>query len=298
MMIFDSKTQGVKEVFYDSLTENNIRLLIQREDLNNRYCSGNKLWKLKYNLLEAKRLNKKSILTFGGAYSNHIVATAYACHYLGFQSLGIIRGEEKEQLNPSLKLAQRFGMQFQYIDRQSYRSKNYNDWQIKYPSSYVIPEGGANELAVKGCSEMINEINFDLVCVPVGTGGTLAGVVKAIKPNQTALGFSSLKNGQFNNEVVAQYVNSSNWSIECKYHFGGYAKINKELIDFINEFKKQFSVPLDPIYTGKMFYGIFDMIKQNKFEKNTTILAIHTGGLQAINGMNERIKSKGWKIEY
>ena len=191
-------------------------------------------------------------------------------------------------------------MKFYFVDRTSYRNKNDIDWQHKFPSAYLLPEGGTNHLAVKGCREMLYYNKFDVVCVPVGTGGTLAGVINGLQNHQQAIGFSSLKNGCFLNDIVNKYVSTfnSNWAIQTDYHFGGYAKLNIELIEFMNTFKKKYSIQLDPIYTAKMIYGIFDMIKKDSFKSNSIILAIHTGGLQGIEGMNQRIKSKGWHIDY
>jgi 1-aminocyclopropane-1-carboxylate deaminase len=144
---------------------------------------------------------------------------------------------------------------------------------------------------------MISFKEFDMVCVPVGTGGTLSGIIRSLKPSQHAIGFSSLKGGGFLNDEVKKYVDHSNWSIQFDYHFGGYAKINLELVSFMNEFKRNFSIQLDPVYTAKMFYGIFDMIKNEQIRSNSTILAVHTGGTQGIEGMNQRIQSKEWKID-
>jgi 1-aminocyclopropane-1-carboxylate deaminase len=258
---------------------------------------GNKWWKLRYNLIEAIREKHNKVLTFGGAFSNHIVATASACNRMGLKSIGIIRGDSTDKLNPSLIRAQNDGMELFFVDRQIYRNKSNIDWKSIYGDHYLIPEGGTNELAVSSCEEMISFKEFDMVCVPVGTGGTLSGIIRSLKPSQHAIGFSSLKGGGFLNDEVKKYVDHSNWSIQFDYHFGGYAKINLELVSFMNEFKRDFSIQLDPVYTAKMFYGIFDMIKNEQIRSNSTILAVHTGGTQGIEGMNQRIQSKEWKID-
>lgn len=289
--------QDIQEIHSAFLHSKKVRLLVQREDLNDPYCMGNKWWKLRYNLIEAIREKHNKVLTFGGAFSNHIVATASACNRMGLKSIGIIRGDSTDKLNPSLIRAQNDGMELFFVNRQIYRNKSNIDWKSIYGDHYLIPEGGTNELAVSSCEEMISFKEFDMVCVPVGTGGTLSGIIRSLKPSQHAIGFSSLKGGGFLNDEVKKYVDHSNWSIQFDYHFGGYAKINLELVSFMNEFKREFSIQLDPVYTAKMFYGIFDMIKNEQIRSNSTILAVHTGGTQGIEGMNQRIQSKEWKID-
>jgi 1-aminocyclopropane-1-carboxylate deaminase len=289
--------QDIQEIHSAFLHSKKVRLLVQREDLNDPYCMGNKWWKLRYNLIEAIREKHNKVLTFGGAFSNHIVATASACNRMGLKSIGIIRGDSTDKLNPSLIRAQNDGMELFFVDRQIYHNKSNIDWKSIYGDHYLIPEGGTNELAVSSCEEMISFKEYDMVCVPVGTGGTLSGIIRSLKPSQHAIGFSSLKGGGFLNDEVKKYVDHSNWSIQFDYHFGGYAKINLELVSFMNEFKRDFSIQLDPVYTAKMFYGIFDMIKNEQIRSNSTILAVHTGGTQGIEGMNQRIQSKEWKID-
>ncbi|MBL6657544.1 MAG: pyridoxal-phosphate dependent enzyme [Flavobacteriales bacterium] len=297
-MFSEDKKQIIVELHSPLLSSKGVKLLVQREDMNDSDCMGNKWWKLKYNLSKAIELKNDTVVTFGGAFSNHIVATASACQRMGLNSIGIIRGEESSKQNPTLKRAASFGMKFKFIDREYYRRKESVDWSQEYQNSYIVPEGGTNELAVKGCAEMLQDVDFDTVCVPVGTGGTLSGIVNALKGNQFALGFSSLKGGVFLIETINEYASSKNWKLNTDYHFRGYAKISEELITFMNAFKEQHSIVLDPVYTAKMFYGIFDMLKRDLIIPNSTILAIHTGGTQGIEGMNERIKSKGWKIDF
>ena len=289
--------QEIQELNSPILRSKNVKLLVQREDQNDLSCMGNKWWKLRYNLAEAIQQKHHTVLTFGGAFSNHIVATASACNNLGLKSIGVIRGEKKECLNPSLQRAVNDGMQLHYVDRATYRLKTTEDWSTIFGECYLIPEGGTNELAVSSCEEMLQFKAFDLVCVPVGTGGTLSGIIRSLNPHQKAIGFSSLKGGDFLVDEVKQYVNSSNWTIQSDYHFGGYAKVNEDLINFMNTFKQSHSIQLDPIYTAKMFYGIFDMIKKGEISSNSTILAVHTGGTQGIEGMNQRLLLKEWKID-
>lgn len=288
----------ITEIKFSELDSLGAQLFIKREDLIHDYISGNKYRKLKYNLLDARKGKKDTLLTFGGAYSNHIAAVSYAGKKYKFTTVGIIRGEElKDKIseNPTLSFAQNQGMEFIFIDRESYRNKTNDkiqDFLDTHKNTYIIPEGGTNYLAVKGCEEIIKEkdTDFDFICCSVGTGGTLAGIVRASAKNQKVIGFSALK-GTFQTTTIKKYTSRTNFFITDDYCFGGYAKINKDLITFINTFKKQFNIQLDPVYTGKMMYGILDMIKAGKIPENSRILAIHTGGLQGIAGMNKRIKS-------
>ena len=282
------------------LDEKKITLFVKREDTIHPLISGNKYRKLKYNIKEAKKENLATLLTFGGAYSNHIAATAFAGKKEGFRTIGIIRGEElaaKWESNPTLKLAKEHGMEFHFISRDEYRNKNEldfsNELKEKFGSFFTIPEGGTNNLAVKGCEEILtgDDAKFDVICSCVGTGGTLAGLSNSVNTNQTVLGFPALK-GDFLKNDIRKFANSENWKLISDYHFGGYAKVNAELISFINNFKKETKIQLDPIYTGKLFYGLLDLISKNYFKKGTRILAIHTGGLQGISGMNMVLKKK------
>lgn len=281
--------------------EANIRLFIKREDLIHPFISGNKYRKLKYNIKEAKLLKKQTLLTFGGAFSNHIAATAYAGKLFGFKTIGVIRGEElktKILTNSTLKFAQENGMQFHFVTRKNFRHKTarlfIESLKDNYGDFYLIPEGGTNELAVKGCEEILNksDTQFKYICTCVGTGGTISGLINASNNQQKIVGFPALK-GDFLTEEICKFAKQTNWQLVNDYHFGGYAKINTDLITFINDFKLQYNIALDPVYTGKMLYGILDMIKKNQFESNSKILAIHSGGLQGIDGMNERLNSKG-----
>ncbi|WP_081211749.1 1-aminocyclopropane-1-carboxylate deaminase/D-cysteine desulfhydrase [Salegentibacter sediminis] len=283
---------------------NNISLFIKREDQLHPEVSGNKFRKIKYNLQEALRQRKETILTFGGAYSNHITATAAVGKISGIKTIGVIRGEELgEDLpktlegNPSLKFAYSCGMQLHFISRQQYREKTTDAFQQKlrdkFGDFYMLPEGGTNELAVKGCKEILGpgDEEFDYICCAVGTGGTISGIIKASGKDQRILGFPALK-GDFLSEEIRKYTYKNNWELILNYHFGGYAKVNSELINFINKFKKKYQIPLDPIYTGKLVFGIFDQIKKGEFPAGSKILAIHTGGLQGIAGVSKALSKK------
>jgi 1-aminocyclopropane-1-carboxylate deaminase len=280
---------------------NGIELFIKREDQLHPIISGNKFRKLKYNLAEAKRLGYKKLLTFGGAFSNHIVAVAGAGKEFGFETIGIIRGEElqeKIEENPSLSVAQQFGMKLVFVSRDAYRLKEtpefIKEMKSQFGDFYLLPEGGTNELAIKGCEEILSEddIEFSHICSSIGTGGTISGIINSAASHQNIIGFSSLK-GDFLQNDIAKFANQKNWTINCEYHFGGYGKVTNELIEFINSFYKQYEIPLDPIYTGKMMFGILDLIQKDFFPPNSKILAIHTGGLQGIAGMNLKLEKSG-----
>lgn len=283
-----------------SLKNKNISLYIKREDLLHPHISGNKFRKLKYNLALAKIENKETLLTFGGAFSNHILAVAAAGKEQGFKTIGVIRGEElhnKISENPTLQKAQDFGMVFEFVGREIYRKKNNPEFiqQLleKFGDFYLIPEGGTNYLAVKGCEEIltVTDEKFDYICCAVGTGGTISGLINCSKNSQQVLGFPALKGG-FLREDICKFASKSNWNLITAYHFGGYAKVSEELILFINEFYQKHKIPLDPIYTGKMMFGVMDLITENYFPENSKILVIHTGGLQGIAGMNNLLKQK------
>lgn len=284
---------------------NGIELFIKREDELHPIISGNKFRKLKYNIQEAKRLNQDVLLTFGGAFSNHILAVAGAGAEFGFKTIGIIRGEELESKiheNPTLAKAQELGMQFHFVSRTAYRDKESSSFISflceKFGNFYLVPEGGTNDLAIKGCEEILTSEDksyFTHIACAVGTGGTISGLINSSTEKQQLIGFSSLK-GAFLSEVIRNFVVKSNWSISDAYHFGGYGKVNDELIQFLNSFYSQTSIPLDPVYTGKMVFGILDWIEKGYFPPNAKILMIHTGGLQGIKGMNFALKNKNKEI--
>ena len=285
-----------------------MEFFIKREDLIHPFVSGNKFRKLKYNLEEAKLQKNQTLLTFGGAFSNHIVATAVAGNLNGFKTIGVIRGDElgkdlEKTLdnNSTLREAHKNGMTFEFVSRESYRNKSeesfINQLKGKFEDFYLIPEGGTNELAIKGCEEILTEedANFDYICSAVGTGGTISGIINSTKKHQKVIGFPALK-GDFLEAEIRQFVKKENWSLQTNYHFGGYAKYEEELIRFINKFKKDTNILLDPIYTGKMIFGILDLIKKDKFKKGSKVLAIHTGGIQGIEGFNQKLKRKNQQI--
>ena len=282
------------------LLEKKVTLYLKREDFLHPHISGNKWRKLKYNLQEAKNQQKNTLLTFGGAYSNHIAAVAAAGQEFNFKTIGFIRGELHEPLNPTLAFAQNCGMQLHYLDRTTYRQKQGADFQEnlknQYPSAYLLPEGGTNLLAVKGCTEIISDSNipFDYICCAAGTGGTLAGIIAGLQGRGQVLGFPALKGGEFLKKGIVNLVKEfndqeyQNWQLITEFHFGGYAKVKPELLTFIKAFKENHQIQLEPIYTGKMLYGIFDLLRHDYFKPGSTVIAIHTGGLQGLVGFTER----------
>ena len=289
------------QLVVDSILDDfGIRLLVKRDDLLHEHISGNKWRKLKYNLSEAILQNHHSILTFGGAYSNHIAATSFACKKAGIESIGVIRGED-DQTNPTLKFARANGMQLHFVSREEYRRKNDEDFidelGTRFGRFFFVPEGGANGLGVRGCTEILMEVEdkFDIVCCAAGTGTTLAGLAISLKQDQKLIGFPALKGASFLEGEVKRLAQESNLRyrmLDCQlvtdYHFGGYAKLKPELLEFIDAFQNRTKIPLDPIYTGKMLFGLYDMIKQEYFERGSTILVLHTGGLQGWEGMKHR----------
>jgi 1-aminocyclopropane-1-carboxylate deaminase len=284
---------AIQEINTDFLAAHQVRLFVKREDLIHPLIKGNKWYKLKYNIQEAQNQGSTKLLTFGGAFSNHIYASASAGKIFGLQTIGIIRGEETLPLNPILSHAISCGMQISYLDRATYRYKTDLSFiqflKAQFGDFYLIPEGGTNDLAVKGTAEILQNIDtvYDYVCCACGTGGTLAGLVvseNALLQKTQIIGFSVLKGSFLAAEVekLLQSVEVSHkktWSINEAYHFGGYAKTTPILLDFVSHFNHQYQIPIEPIYTGKLFYGIFDLIKKGYFAPNSRILVIHSGGV-------------------
>ena len=284
-------------------TENirlNFQVSIKPEYLIHPTVSGNKFRKLKYNLEKVQLENYKGILTFGGAFSNHIAATASAGQELNIPTVGIIRGEElvtQIESNPTLRYAKSCGMHLEFVSRSSYNKKTDPAYLLQlletFKDYYILPEGGTNALAIKGCEEIltVKDQSFDIICCAVGTGGTIAGVINGSLLTQKIIGFPALK-GEFLKEDICKFATQSNWELWGDYHFGGYAKVDSKLIKFMNDFKLIYNIPLDPVYTAKMMYGIFEGIRSGEIPQTDKVLAIHTGGLQGIEGMNLRLKEK------
>ena len=278
-----------------------VRLLLWRDDLLNPDLPGNKARKLKYNLRQARAEGRNRLLTFGGAYSNHLAAVAAAGRLYGFETIGLVRGEAHQLLNPTLTRCRADGMQLHYLDRTTYRRRAEPAFlqalQQQYGPAYLLPEGGTNGLALRGVAELIDELRqhttFDAVAVAAGTGGTLAGLALGLAEAgypARAVGVAALKGGDFLRADVAALTQAasgralSNYELHTGYHFGGYAKLPPELRAFIQQFEADFGVLLDPIYTGKLLFGVLDLIKKGHFAAGSTVVAVHTGGLQAWAG--------------
>ncbi|HMG14469.1 MAG TPA: pyridoxal-phosphate dependent enzyme [Saprospiraceae bacterium] len=278
----------------------NIRVWIKRDDLIHPILSGNKWRKLKYNLIQARKDNIHTLVTKGGYYSNHIAAMSEAGKLFGFKTIGIIRGEQPANFGYTLKLAEQNEMELIFVSRKEFNAINENNFTTttgQIDNSSFIPDGGTNELALTGCNELVNEvldqIDFipDFWCVSVGTGGTIAGMLQAIPDESNLLGFSALKADFLKEEVLrlaGSETNKTKLTITDRFAGNGYAKITDDLIKFINTFYDKYKIPLDPVYTGKMMYGIYQLANEGYFPVGSKILAVHTGGLQGVMGYRER----------
>lgn len=274
---------------------------VKRDDLIHQIVSGNKWRKLKHNIICYTESEKKGIATFGGAHSNHIIALAFVANHLNIPSIAFIRGEKPVELSPTLKKVIELGMHIHYVQRNVYKNRNKMiSWvKINYPSFYIVPEGGANILGVKGCKEIIKEIDldFDEIYCDVGAGATLAGLVAGIKPSQFAKGIVVLKGAQYLEEevqiMIKEFDNKprKNFTLIHDYHFGGFAKKNRELEVFMKLFYDTTGIKTDPIYSGKMFYGLIKELERSTGNKKR-IIALHTGGLQGVYGYEKRYDVK------
>ena len=278
----DLRQAVVQQLTLPVLAANNVTASVLRIDKIHATVSGNKWFKLKYALQEAMEQGRQTIVTFGGAYSNHLVATAYACAQLGLQCTGIVRGEEPAQLSPTLQDCLGYGMKLQFVSRDEYREK-----MVDMPGAFIIPEGGASELGVRGAADMLELApadDYTHICCSVGTGTMMAGLINASHSCQHVVGFSALKVAA-KDSSIEQFVDETtghkrNYGFMHSYHFGGYARKTPELIHFMNDFYAQTGIPLDFVYTAKMMYGVLDLVKQRFFPKESRLLIIHSGGLQ------------------
>jgi 1-aminocyclopropane-1-carboxylate deaminase len=275
------------------LEQYQVELWIKRDDLLHPIISGNKWRKLKYILQHALSLESDTLISMGGTYSNHLHALAYVGKVLGLKTIGLIRGEQPATLTPTLQDAQHWDMELKFVSRSDYRLlrqyKQWSDLPDLKPRQYWLPEGGAQPLALKGVAELVHEIDiaYDAICVPCGTGTTLAGIVNAVTTDINVIGFAALKNAAFLTADVNALLplHTDNWHINLDYHFGGFAKTNAQLLAFIADFELKNQIPLEPVYTGKMLYGLYDLIKKQTFKQHQRIVAVHTGGLQGKRGM-------------
>jgi len=286
---------------HPAATRRGVRLLLWRDDLRHPALPGNKARKLKYNLLQARAEGHARLLTFGGAYSNHLAAVAAAGRLYGFDTLGLVRGEEHQPLNPTLAQCRTDGMALHYLDRATYRRRVepafLAEVQAQHGPAYLLPEGGTNALALRGVAELIPELrqhtDFDAVAVAAGTGGTLAGLALGLAEAgypARALGVAALKGANFLRQDIDALTQAAagrvltNYELHLGYHHGGYAKLPADLRVFIAGFQQQYRVLLDPIYTGKLLAGVLNLIEQGHFARGSTVVAVHTGGLQAWAG--------------
>ena len=279
--------------------QHGVNLLIKRDDLIHPTISGNKWRKLKYNLKHAKKSGSKLIISFGGAYSNHLHALAFAAQDVGIKVHAIVRGEY-DPLNPTIAAIKVQGVTVEFVSRLEYRQRNdaqyISQLQHKYPNATIIPEGGTNELAVQGVAELIDELpmsEIDYICVPCGSGGTTAGLLSRLPVNTKVISVPVLKNAAYLKEQIASLIRPLQWDntnllfIEG-YDFGGYGKIKPELLAFIEDFYQQTGVKIEPIYSGKMIFAICDLMSKGYFKRGSTIVLIHTGGMQGLDGMRQR----------
>lgn len=302
-LISPSPLQSINHPLF---TDKGITVSVKRDDLLHTYISGNKWRKLKFNLFEARKKEINHLISFGGAYSNHIHALAAAGFYFGFKTTAIIRGEAHYAQNPTLKQAQQWGMQLHFVTRKEYQQRTDTEYikqlQLKFPQAMIVPEGGSNTLAIDGVSELCHEINtqactrVDHVITATGSGGTLAGLIagfSAIPSNTppTITGIAVLKEAQYLKQQVSSLLAQADrsiklpWQLHTQFHGGGYAKVSPELSDFCQQFEQQVNIPIEPIYTGKMFYALLELIKQDYFARGDNIVALHTGGLQGLKGL-------------
>jgi len=282
-----------QEIDISSFTKRSVKVFVKRLDKIHSLAGGNKHYKLRYNLLRVQESGLKKIVTFGGAYSNHIAALAFAGNKYGLETIGVIRGEKITPLNYTLQQAAKNGMQLLFVNRSDYRKYTQEGVPVfeNDPSIYIIPEGGSNYEGVKGCIEIIDATDhrFSDIVIACGTGATAAGIIIASRDDQRIFGFSILNDRGFLEKNIRAWLekfeNDSkfNWEIIHDFHFGGYAKKNPELVNFIAQFNKHTGITIEPVYTGKLFYGLLKKINEGFFKPGSKILAIHTGGLQYLN---------------
>ncbi|GAA59743.1 1-aminocyclopropane-1-carboxylate deaminase [Pseudoalteromonas sp. BSi20652] len=279
------------------LKNKGIELKIKRDDLLHPLINGNKWRKLKYNLAQMQTQNKTELLTFGGAFSNHIHACAAAGKLFNLTTHAVVRGPELDQSNPTIQFVKQCGMQLHVVNRIEYRLRNdphyLKDLQARFPNAYILPEGGTNYFAVPGCAELAQSLpKHDYLVCPTGSGGTLAGLIEGSQVTTQVIGVAVLKQAKYLEEEVRKLSHKANtqtnWQLLCDFHDGGYGKFTPALWQFCQEMAKNHDLPLEPIYSGKMMYALWQLIKQDYFPAGSKIIAIHTGGLQGLDGLKYR----------
>ncbi|MBI1835659.1 MAG: pyridoxal-phosphate dependent enzyme [Flavobacteriia bacterium] len=304
-MLYSVEKSILQEISLEELESRNCKLFIKRDDLIDSDVSGNKWRKLKYNIQQAQQLKQEGILTFGGAYSNHLVATAAACHKVGVKAVGIVRGDELNvNSNITLQRCADLGMHLVFVPRTKYDLRNERIYKeelsVQYPNFYQVPEGGANFYGMIGCQEIIKEINrtYDHVFVAQGTTTTSCGILLGLAENAKLNVVPVLKNYASIEEMTNLYISSvfekdlieellSKVNVHQESHFGGYAKYTIELLNFIRDFYSKTKVPLDPIYTGKVMFTLFEELKKGNLD-NQTVIFIHTGGVQGAQAIQAK----------
>jgi 1-aminocyclopropane-1-carboxylate deaminase len=279
------------------LKKRNIYLGVKRDDLLHPLISGNKWRKLKYNLAHMKKLKKTELLTFGGAFSNHIHACAAAGKEFNLTTHAIVRGPELDHHNPTIQFAKQCGMQLHVVNRLEYRQRNDPDYlnslQARFPSAYIIPEGGTNSLALLGCQELVNTLpEHDYLICPTGSGGTLAGLIEGSETATQVIGIAVLKQADYLKDEIRKLSTKANlqnnWQLLTDFHGGGYGKFTPQLWRFCQEMNNNHNLPLEPIYSGKMMYALWQLIEQDYFPAGSKIIAVHTGGMQGLDGLKYR----------
>ena len=309
LLPFMKTTSPLQHINHPLFTQYSVKVSIKRDDLIHPIISGNKWRKLSHNLSFAQNKNYQGILSFGGCYSNHIHALAYACQLHQLKSIGIIRGESASQSNATLSWAKHWGMELVFVDRKTYRQRNdesfLTELQQQYPNYFIVPEGGSNQQALTGVGETIKELNqqcvFDSLLVPIGSGGTIAGLVQQDNNQHHILGIAVLKQSAKQKDYLFNEVNAlldepekhHQWKIANDFHCGGYAKFSNEDAANILQFSQETGIPFDPIYSGKMLLGFIQLLKQGYFNAGQHIVLLHTGGLQGIAGLIEQGKLNG-----
>ncbi len=287
------------EIPIQKIKSGDVEIFLKREDLIHPDISGNKYWKLFYNVNHYlnQKIETPFIITFGGAFSNHIATVAAFGRIFSIPTMGIIRGEELEARfleNVTLRKAHENGMDFRFVNRTDYRDKDAITEKLRneFPEALIVPEGGSNLQAVEGVKFMLTEHtkDFDYLCTAVGTGGSIAGISKYAEENQKVIGFTVVRDISLEQKIRELSTKNNFNLIEADY--GGYGKISDEIVRFINDFWKQYNIPLDPVYTGKMMMRLFQLVEEGFFPAGSRILAFHTGGLQGIEGANQLLRNK------
>jgi len=305
------KYSPLEPVYHPIFEQYGIQVLIKRDDLIHPIISGNKWRKLKYNIDNVKEHQLKGIVSFGGSYSNHIHAVSFACKINKLNSVGIIRGEEEYANNATLSQAQKWGMKLEFINRKSYKERNnpvfLQQLQNRYPDYYIVPEGGSNELAIRGvkevCHELKHQTKFDTLITPVGSAGTMSGLILGDNEEHNIIGIAVLKQAEYLNTTIKSFLstndhNFTNWKLLSEFHCGGYAKFSQENLADIVAFSKVTGIPFEPIYSGKMVLALLTLVKQGYFAKGHRIVLLHTGGLQGLAGLAEqkRVNLNQWQL--